>query len=54
MHDAIFTRFHYKNKVLGALTPKVSRGDTSKYEGAPQLMLENIPMKFQDSRLNGC
>ena len=36
-----------------AVTPKLARGDTSKYRGAPQLMLDNNPMKFEDSRSKG-
>ena len=37
----------------GAITPKIVGGDNSKYGGAPQLMLGNNPMKFEDSRSNG-
>ena len=36
-----------------AVTPKLARGDNSKYGGAPQLMLDNNPMKFEDSRSKG-
>ena len=38
----------------GAITPKLSRGDNPKIGGAQQLMLGNIPVKFEDSRSNGC
>mgnify|MGYP001550159495 FL=1 len=37
----------------GAITPKLSGGGNPKIGGAPQLMLRNIPVKFEDSRLNG-
>ena len=40
--------------ISGAITQKLSRGDNSKIEGAQQLMLGNIPVKFEDSRPNGC
>ena len=32
-------------KLSGVITQKVSRGDNSKYVGAQQLMLGNIPVK---------
>ena len=34
----------------GATTPKISRGGNPKIEGAQQLMLGNIPVKFEDPR----
>ena len=36
-----------------AITQKRSGGDNPKYGGAQQLMLGNIPVKFQDSRPYG-
>ena len=39
--------------VQRAITQKRSRGDNPKYGGAQQLMLGNIPVKFQGSRPNG-
>ena len=37
-----------------AITPKLSGGGNQKIGGAQQLMLRNIPMKFEDSRSRGC
>ena len=37
-------------KLSGAITQKASREDNSKYVGAQQLMLGNIPVKFEDPR----
>ena len=39
--------------MLFMLTPKLSGGGNPKIEGAQQIMLRNIPVKFEDSRLNG-
>ena len=39
--------------VSRAITQKQSGGDNPKYGGAQQLMLGNIPVKFQASRPNG-
>ena len=38
----------------GDITPKLSGGGNPKIGGAPQLMLRNIPVKFEDSRSRGC
>ena len=38
--------------VSGAITPEVSGGGNQKYGGAPQLILGNIHVKFEDSRSN--
>ena len=37
----------------GAITPKISRGGNPKIGGAQQLMLGNIPVKFEESRSYG-
>ena len=37
----------------GAITPKISRGGNPKIEGAQQLMLGNITVKFEDPRSHG-
>ena len=40
--------------MLFMLTPKLSGGGYPKLEGAPQLMPDNILVKFEDSRPIGC
>ena len=46
--------FYEKKYISGAITPKLSRGHNPKVEGAQQLMLINILVKFEDYRPYGC
>ena len=39
--------------ISGAITPKLKRGHNPKIKGAQQLMLGNIPVKFEDPRYHG-
>ena len=39
--------------ISGAIILKLQRGHNPKIEGAPQLMLDNIPVKFDDPRSHG-
>ena len=41
------------SNIKRAITQKIYWGDNPKYEGPQQLMLGNIPVKFQGSRPNG-
>ena len=44
----------YKFNLSREITQKLKRGDNRKYGHAQQLMLNNIPIKFEDSRSYGC
>ena len=43
----------YNLNMSGAITQKISKGGNPTIGGAQQLMLGNIPVKFEDPRYHG-